>query len=189
MWIGKHLGGWMVVGLASALAAGGCDGTGSAAAPEGVYIGAVEGGPFVAVVVDDGAVLAYACDGDVTGVSVYAWLEGQVDGGRVAAVHAEDPVALDATFDGEVLTGVLDLDGATLGFTAVPAAGDAGLYTAVESDLRGGWIFDQDGTQRGAVLNRNTGDVASILLTSSSQASISAFSVTLMVHRVQTVAP
>lgn len=175
--------------VAGALAAGACDDP-SAALAEGTYVARVEGDIFLALVVDGGDVLAYACDGDARGVALAAWLAGDALGERLDARHAKKPISLQATFDGERLAGALDLgEGAALPFTATLAAGDAGLYHADDGDLRGGWIFDDAGDQRGAVLRRSTGDIASVQLAGPQQRSALAFGADLLVAKVRTLAP
>lgn len=160
----------------------GCD---TADAPEAatVHVGRAEGDILVAVVVEDGAVVAYACDGKAAGVAVNAWFSGAVDGDAFSLTHATKPITLTGSFTGDTLAATLDLDGAAMMFTAAPATGDAGLYEADDGDLRGGWIFTDDGDQRGAVLRRTTGDVAAALLTDPTQSTLQFGGKTLTISR------
>lgn len=175
--------------VAGALAAGACDEP-SAALAEGTYVARVEDDIFLALVLEGGDVLAYACDGDARGVALAAWLDGEVQGERLDARHAKKPISLHASFDGVVLAGELDLgEGVVLPFAATRAAGEAGLYQADDGDLRGGWIFDAAGDQRGAVLRRSTGDIASVQLAGPQQRSALAFGADLAITKVRTLAP
>lgn len=150
-----------------------------------VRVGQIDGGLLIAVVVEDGAVVAYACDGTEAGVTVSAWFSGAATDDGFSLTHASKPFTLTGTFDGDALAGTLDLDGAAMAFTADLATGDAGLYEADDGDLRGGWIFTDAGDQRGAVLSRSTGDVAAALLTQPSQATLSFAGKTLRIARAR----
>lgn len=150
-----------------------------------VHVGRAEGDILVAVVVEDGAVVAYACDGTAAGVAVNAWFSGAVTDGGFSLTHASKPITLTGSFTGDTLDASLDVDGAAMAFTAAPATGDAGLYEADDGDLRGGWIFTGDGDQRGAVLSRSTGDVAAALLTDPAQSTLSFGGKTLTIARAR----
>ena len=146
------LGGALLVALT------GCDGGSSADVADRVWIGEIDDDTFVAVVTDDERVLAYVCDGTPEAVGVATWFVGTHDG---AGFSLSDPSGrrFTCTIADEAVSGHLSLGDEALQYMAGPAAGDAGLFLADEGDLRGGWIVQEDGGQRGAVLHRTTGDI------------------------------
>ncbi len=159
---------WRAALAAAALLLPGCGETESAGPLDGTYIGRV-GETLIAIVVatDDNLTTAYACDGrDGVAPTVAAWFTGGRAGeSELKGMHG----ALTATFEGESATGELRLDGATpLRFSAALATDGALLWAHTETGdmLLGGWVFADDGTQRGAVIKRLTGDVSAFSLAS-----------------------
>lgn len=129
---------------------------------ENVSVGAVDDDWFIGISTPDGTeagtVVAYLCDG-VRGM----WLEGEITDGT-AHLQAGATVL---EFEGDgTFTGTVAIDGGEArAFTAVEAAGDAGLFRAVhvsgpESSrtqsvvplaYTGGWIILNATSMRGAI--------------------------------------
>ena len=161
----------MLGGLVLVLASG-CDaGDGSPALADRVLIGAIDDDTFVAVITDADTVLAYVCDGTPAAVSVAAWFGGTHDGAGFSLSH-ESGARLEGALDGEVLRGRYILGAAALEYVVADPEGDAGLFLADEGPLRGGWIVQADGAQRGAVLHRTTGDIVSAQPITTSQTQV-----------------
>ncbi len=136
-----------------------------AASPTGSFIGhALDSEAFIAIVTHGDKALAYICDG----ADVAEWFRGSV---------AEDGLLELRSSGGWTLKARLNVSGAAgwfvgesarpLSFRAVPQSGDAGLYRA-EIDIDGvhyigGWVIDQQGEQRGAVIGGGTPRAASNL--------------------------
>lgn len=166
---------WWTALAATALLTLGC-GDPEAAPQGGTYVARV-GETLLAIVVSevDELAVAYACDGrDGVAPAVYAWFGGTLAAGTTELTGKWGTLTLD--FAGDGATGELRLTG------AAPQAYDAARSTTgallwgssppEQADLLAGWIFADDGTQRGAVLKRQTGDVAAFSL--QSQATTSA---------------
>lgn len=180
---------WGALALAALLAAPGCAEPG----PEpfaGTYIARV-GETLIAVVVDDPAGLAvgYACDGRTgPGPATYAWFSGTLEDG--AAVLAGSRGQLTVEFADGAVVGDLTLTGADpQPYDAPRSAGGAlmwGVLPPGEGDVLGGWIFADDGTQRGAVLKRSTGDVGAALLTSPTSVTASFEGLTIPIKTMTT---
>ena len=116
---------------------------------------------FVGLVADGDEVEAYACDGTADAVTLGAWLRGPHDGGTFDLEHATQGVRLAGTFDDAALHATLTLaDGTELAVDGARAAGDDGLYLAISADYKGGWVLI-GGDQRGSVIHRPTGTLAS----------------------------
>lgn len=153
---------------------------------DGTYIARL-GDTLIAVVVadPDGLAVAYACDGrDGADPTVYAWFAGTLEAG--AAELAGQAGTLTVVVDAEAATGELRLnDTDAQPFDAARSAAGALLWGSLppgEGDLLGGWIFADDGTQRGAVLKRNTGDVAALTLPSLTAATTTFEGLTLSIR-------
>lgn len=123
----------------------------------GSYVGEVQGSKaFIALVVsEEGKALAYVCDGE----SIALWFRGRLEGG-VLELQGSAGQRLQGRLAGEV-SGQLTLpDGRSLAFSARAAAGEAGLYryegSSSGSAYTGGWIINQKGEQRGAVIGGGT---------------------------------
>jgi roadblock/LC7 domain-containing protein len=125
-------------------------------------VGQLDGGAYVAIVADEGELIAYACDGTEDTVSLSAWFTGAHEGGVFDLTNPAG-ARISGEFDGALASGELTLpDGSALAFEANVEDGDSGLYffeeEAEEGNLRGGWIVREAG-QRGAVINRTTDDL------------------------------
>jgi hypothetical protein len=150
----------------------GCDGAGQSPVLEDrVLVGEIDDDTFVAVVTDAERVVAYVCDGTPATVRVATWFAGTHDGRGFSLTDANG-ARLDGAIEGEAVRGSFTLAGAALEYAVVDAEGEAGLFMADEGELRGGWIVHADGGQRGAVLNRTTGDIVSAQPIKTSQASV-----------------
>lgn len=180
---------WCALAIAALLAAPAC------AEPEpepfpGTYVARV-GETLIAVVVDDpaGLAVAYACDGrsDVP-PATYAWFGGTLTDGAGVLSGSRGELTVEIA-DGAA-TGELKLSGAAASPYDAPRSADGALLWATlppeEGDLLGGWIFADDGTQRGAVLKRSIGDVGAILLTGLTTTSVTFEGLTLAVRKMTT---
>jgi hypothetical protein len=142
-----------------------------AVTPEGVFrgeplsdasVGAVDDDWFIGISTPDGTeagvVVAYLCDG-VRGI----WLEGEISDG--AASLQAGATVLEFEGDG-TFTGTVAIDGGEAqAFTAVEAAGDAGLFRAIHVSepassraqsvgtlaYTGGWIILNATSMRGSI--------------------------------------
>jgi hypothetical protein len=100
---------------------------------------------MIALVTDGRQVVAYLCDGK----EVSAWFKGPVED-RSAKLGSRTGAELEAEFAEDVATGSVVLaDGRELGFEAVPASGDAGLFRGQRGRYLVGWVVLPDGEQRG----------------------------------------
>ncbi|MER3445167.1 MAG: hypothetical protein C4333_14035 [Meiothermus sp.] len=119
----------------------------------GSYVGAVPNSKaFIAVVLgEQGKALAYLCDSE----SIALWFRGKLEGG-VLELRGADGQRLQGRVGSEVSGQITLPDGRVLGFSAPAASGEAGLYRYEGSQSGnayvGGWIIDQKGEQRGAVI-------------------------------------
>lgn len=160
-------------------------GCGDADAPfAGTYVARIDE-TLIAVVVDDpnGTAVAYACDGrDGRMDPTAAWFNGTLAGG--AAELTGPHGTLSVTLADGAASGELRLDVGDARAFDGPRSDDAALLwataTADGGDLLGGWIFDDDGTQRGAVLKRSIGDT-SVTLMSAQTTSLTFEGTTLMI--------
>lgn len=141
---------------------------------DGTYIARVDD-TLIAIVVSttDELTSAYACDGrEGVDAPSAAWFAADRDGSVVELTGERG--ALTVRFDGELAVGELRLDGAEpRAYEAALASTGALLWGHAETgDMPlGGWIFADDGTQRGAVIKRLTGDLAASSLTDQSVSS------------------
>ena len=148
--------------LAGAMPAGGATNRPVA----GSWVGQVEGSDaYVVVVVGKKGQRrpagVYLCDGADQAI----WFFGSTTN-RTLDLDGDGGATVAARVTKSRVTGTVTLaDGTSLDFRAKPAKRPAGIYRAVAADgadlYEGGWIVLPDGTQRGAVLNRTTGTVAS----------------------------
>jgi hypothetical protein len=132
-----------------------------------LYIGTVTDVPdeFVGLAVIGDEVTFYICDGqaDKGTVSIAEWFVGSVTEGLID-ITAASGNRVEITIDGETATGKLTFtDGTVKEFVMTLAEGEAGLY---RSDFKmgaleyiGGWLVLADGTTRGAVFVKSTGDL------------------------------
>ncbi|PCC66835.1 hypothetical protein SAMN02745121_00436 [Nannocystis exedens] len=130
---------------------------------DGVFVGRA-GDIWVAVVAEDDVVAAYACDGTGDKATLGTWFYGQLDRGVGSVAGAGDArLVLDLSDD--AFAGALELGGVERDVTGERVEGDdLGLFWGEADGWVGGWIFAVDGDQRGAVLERDTGDVSALLL-------------------------
>jgi hypothetical protein len=154
----------------------------------GTYVARL-GDTFVALSLDDpdGLAVAYACDGrEGAPTTVYAWFEGTLSGGAGELTGKWGSLTIDAAAGHA--TGELRLTGAEPQAYAADHSAAAALVWGssppAEADLLGGWIFADDGIQRGAVLKRPTSDVAAFTLPSITTASIVFMGTKLSVERM-----
>lgn len=157
---------------------------------EGTYIARV-GETLIAVVIDepDGLAVGYACDGRPGADStIYAWFGGTLVDGAAALAGARGSLTVDVA-DGAA-TGELQLVGADpQPFDAARSSNGALLWGSLppgEGDVLGGWIFADDGTQRGAVLKRSTGDVGAFSLASQTTTTATFEGLTIQVKTMTT---
>jgi len=124
------------------------------------FVGTLDGtDAFVALVVSGSNAAVYACDGD-GGIAEYFW----------GAVEDDTEVALDSLTGGSVRAELVDgayagtltfPDGSEHTFTTERAVGDAGMYLvvgeqAVVAEVSAGWILDNNGAERGALIRRGS---------------------------------
>jgi hypothetical protein len=133
--------------------------------PETVQlVGRVDGiDAFVGITKDDDRVFAYTCDGTPAGVTLAVWFVAEPDG---ESFQGSNPSG--ATLEGEVSGGtavgtLVTQDGTRHDFAATTATGSSGSYFGVlepdtPGEIWGGWIVDGS-EQRGAVVDRDTGDI------------------------------
>jgi hypothetical protein len=136
---------------------------------DGTYIARIDE-TLIAVVVDDpnGVAVAYACDGRDGRVDpVATWFNGSLKDGAARLTHA-DGSSLTVTIADGAVSGELALTGGAVQTFDGALASDGVLLWATtgtaDGDLLGGWIFADDGTQRGAVLKRSIGDTSVTLM-------------------------
>lgn len=120
---------------------------------EQTWVGAAKDSKaFVAIVAAQGRLLAYVCDGE----KIAQWFRGAVGEGGAVAIELNSRTKLNARLTGDSASGTLELEGMRLEFTATKANGSAGLFraelSANSATYTGGWIVNQRGEQRGAVI-------------------------------------
>ena len=119
---------------------------------EGNFVGAAKNSKaFIAIVAAQGKVLAYICDGE----KIAQWFRGTLgEGGAIAIELGSNK--LNARLNAGIVSGTVEVGGEKLEFSATAATGNAGLFrtelSAGGSNYTGGWIIDQNGEQRGAVI-------------------------------------
>jgi hypothetical protein len=119
---------------------------------EATFVGKLEGSKaFIAVVVSGGKTLAYVCDSE----KLAQWFRGPVVDGTVE-VKTANGEHLQVRLSPQGATGSLVWGGQLYAFSAAPAEGTAGLYrveaSANQTAYIGGWIVNQQGEQRGAII-------------------------------------
>lgn len=129
-----------------------------------VRVGRVVGtDAFVGIAMDDDLVFAYVCDGVPTGTSVSAWFVAASDGTSFTAANPSGASLQGEEADGTFAGTLVASDGTTQEFSAMLAIASSGLYFGeldpdTDTEAWGGWIID-GGEQRGAVVDRHTGDI------------------------------
>jgi hypothetical protein len=107
----------------------------------------------IGISVDGSSVAAYACNG----TDDEAWFFGnQTDGKLDLKSRFRD--TLSAEFNGTDVTGDLTMNGVAYKFTAAPASGIAGMYTADFEGVRASWVVREDGSATGVQFN--TGSIS-----------------------------
>ena len=95
---------------------------------------------------DEDSVVVYLCDDQ--DVAVWFTAEAPADGELTIGYPG---ARVEMTLADDETTGTAEVAGEdSESFSAVPAAGEAGLYWAVQDDFAGGWIVLEDGRQRGS---------------------------------------
>jgi DNA-binding beta-propeller fold protein YncE len=150
----------MLAGLAIPL---GCD-TEAETMGEVDLVAVVGGDTFIGVLADDDGVVAYVCDGTDSEVMLAEWFIMKNDGGSFEATNtvATDTGTIDVSIRGSftdgAATGTLTIDGEASDFEANGSSGDEGTYRAQDDDYLAAWVVVGNNL-RGAVINRNTGDL------------------------------
>jgi hypothetical protein len=109
----------------------------------------------IGISVDGAEVAAYACNG----TDDEAWFFGNQTDGKID-LKSRFRDTLTAEFDGANVTGDLTMNGVPFQFTAAPASGEAGMYTAVTDGVRASWVVRQDGSAIGVQFNTSSvGDI------------------------------
>lgn len=176
--------GWGFTGLMAAALLSGCDS--GTSYQDLSLVGEVSSvDAFVAIVADDDKVVVYVCDGKEDAVSTSAWFAGPHEDG---AFDLTNPGGFRVTGDLNEESGVFTPpEGADVAFDVSAQGGDTGLYVFEEvvedGDLRGGWIVTQNG-QRGAVINRTTGDLVAGPQVTPSAPSVEVFGQSFEVYRL-----
>ena len=128
-----------------------------------VFAGQVDDDLYVALVADDRDMVLYACDGTADAVAVTEWFQGPHDDGSFDLEGSRTTVRATGDFEADHGAGTLHIERSEQDFAVELVEGDAGLYfdKVVEGDTThwGGWIVLPDGSVRGSVLNRKTGDI------------------------------
>lgn len=107
----------------------------------------------IGISVDGTSIAAYACNG----TDDEAWFFGdQADGKLDLKSRFRD--TLTAEFNGTDVAGDLTMNGVAYKFTAAPATGAAGMYTAVSDGVRASWVVRDDGSAIGVQFN--TGSIS-----------------------------
>ncbi|MGO4444947.1 hypothetical protein AB4Z42_16455 [Mycobacterium sp. 2YAF39] len=102
----------------------------------------------IGISVEGDEVAAYACNG----TDDEAWFFGnQTDGSIDIKSRFRD--TLQAEFDGGNVAGDLNMNGVAYQFTAKPATGAAGMYTAELDGARASWVLRDDGSAVGVQIN------------------------------------
>ncbi len=106
----------------------------------------------IGISVDGASIAAYACNG----TDDEAWFFGnQADGKLDIKSRFRD--TLRAEFDGTDVAGDLTMNGVAYKFTAAPATGAAGMYTADFEGARASWVMRADGSAIGVQFSASTG--------------------------------
>jgi hypothetical protein len=131
---------------------------------EATFVGKLEGSKaLIAIVVSGGKSLVYVCDSE----KMAQWFRGPVIDGAVE-VKTANGEQLSIRLSPEGAMGSLVWGGQLYGFSAAPAEGMAGLYRTEASINQtayiGGWIIDQQGQQRGAIIGGGSLRAAALVL-------------------------
>ncbi|MCT7660046.1 hypothetical protein [Mycobacterium deserti] len=109
----------------------------------------------IGISVDGTKVAAYACNG----TNDEAWFFGDQADGKID-LKSRFRDTLSAEFNGTDVAGDLTMDGVAYEFTAAPATGQAGMYTAESDGVRASWVVRQDGSAIGVQFSASSvGDI------------------------------
>jgi hypothetical protein len=106
----------------------------------------------IGISVDGASVTAYACNG----VDDEAWFFGNQTGGAID-LTSKFRDTLSASVVGDDVRGDLTMNGQKFPFTAVPVGPPAGVFTAVQDNVRSTWILRADGSAIGVQLTGISG--------------------------------
>jgi hypothetical protein len=102
----------------------------------------------IGISVDGASIAAYACNG----TDDEAWFFGNQTDGKLD-IKSRFRDTLKAEFNGTDVAGDLTMNGVAYKFTAAPATGSAGMYTATLDGARASWVVRDDGTAIGVQFN------------------------------------
>jgi hypothetical protein len=118
------------------------------------YAGKVTGGgATIAIVVDNGQVIAYICNGS----TIDAWFSGPVGSGSKITLTGKNNATLTASYGVGEMTGNVTAHGTNFDFgvDTVSKSSGAGLYRTTAKvggqTIKAGWIVLDDGTQTGSL--------------------------------------
>jgi hypothetical protein len=116
-------------------------------------IKAADGKPMVSGIAVDGTqIAAYACNG----TDDEAWFFGNQTDGKLD-IKSRFRDTLRAEFNGTDVAGDLTMNGVAYKFSATPATGAAGMYTADFDGVRASWVLRPDGSAIGVQFSPTTG--------------------------------
>jgi len=145
-----------VIGLLTLALLAGCGSRGGPEEPAGsqVFVGEIAGSDaLIALVVQDGQLVAYACGGPNTWGSHTGWFYGSVNAGQIGPTTAPNGHRLEGRLSGSSASGSFTLpDGTTLSWTAQQARPEtgAGLYSHEQDGQLTGLIVTNEGRMAGA---------------------------------------
>jgi hypothetical protein len=102
----------------------------------------------IGISVDGASIAAYACNG----TDDEAWFFGNQTDGKID-IKSRFRDTLKAKFTGTDVAGDLTMNGVAYKFTAAPASGAAGMYTADFEGVRASWVVRPDGSATGVQFN------------------------------------
>jgi hypothetical protein len=102
----------------------------------------------IGISVDGASIAAYACNG----TDDEAWFFGNQTDGKLD-IKSRFRDTLKAAFNGTDVAGDLTMNGVAYKFTAAPATGAAGMYTATLDGVRASWVVRDDGSAIGVQFN------------------------------------
>jgi hypothetical protein len=106
----------------------------------------------IGISVDGASIAAYACNG----TDDEAWFFGNQADGKID-IKSRFRDTLRAEFTGTDVAGDLTMNGVAYKFTAAPASGAAGMYTATVDGVRASWVLREDGSAIGVQFSPTTG--------------------------------
>jgi hypothetical protein len=106
----------------------------------------------IGISVDGASVAAYACNG----TDDEAWFFGNQSDGKID-IRSRFRDTLKGEFTGTDVAGDLTMNGVPYKFTAAPASGVAGMYTADFEGVRASWVVRPDGSATGVQFSPSTG--------------------------------